>query len=219
MQVERRTSPALETLYHFYNDEANLFVTVTMCPVQERDRVFNQIVSNKAWYWGRFAASERDTYMLQRLTVEQIMREDFERTCGKRFPASPTYFYIYPHSDARRLRSDLDRRSEFDGPKTVMLRFELSDLYDTSSITFTLEDSFQSYKHILCSRGMPVRRGGKDLKCTECQGRLFRIGELHTVYARRANDDGIYFEAQVWDPSVLERIKRGSEFRIWPLHT
>lgn len=219
MQVERSTPPALDTLYHFYSDEANLFVTVTMYPVQDRDHVFNQIVGNKAWYWGRFAKSERDAYMLQRITVEQIMREEFEQICGKRFPSSPIYFYIYPHSNAGRVQSDLDRRAEFDGRKAVMLQFQMSDLSDTSSITFTLEDSFQSYKQILHDRGMPVLRGGKDLKCEECQGRLFRIRELQTVYARHADDDGIYFEAQVWDPSVLDPIKRGSEFRIMPLYT
>jgi hypothetical protein len=212
MRAGRPVPDALDTLYHFYNDETRLFITVTMYPPEDRGAVLDQIVENRAWYWGRFSRRERAAYMLGRETVEGMMRSEFERYCGKPCSSCPIYFYIYPHSDLPRLREKLGTRRGFE-PDTMMLRFQLGDLSDTSSITFTLEDSFQSYRKELQKRGIPVRTGGDAPKCPECQGRLFRIGDLRSVYEKHSSDGGIYFEVQVWDSSVLERIRTRSEFR------
>jgi hypothetical protein len=213
MQIGKQVLDRLNTLYHFYNNEAMLFRTVTMYSTQERDRVLDQIVANRAWYWGRFSKTERAAYMLGRETVEQMMRTEFERYYEKPCSSSPIYFYIYPRSDERSLRDTLDQRSEFE-QETMMLRFQLRDLLDTTAITFTLEDSFKSYRQVLQRRGIPVRTGEDKPTCPECQGRLFHIRELRSVFEKHSNDEGIYFEAQVWDASVLERVKNGSQFRI-----
>jgi hypothetical protein len=197
----------LSTLFHFYNDDRNLFRTVTMYSGQERDRVLDQIVSNRAWYWGRFAKSERVLYMLQRETVEKLMRAEFERKFWKLPFASPVYFYIYPHLDLQRLLDELDHRARFDEQKTKILTFQLNELLNTKSVSFTLEDSFQSYKLVLRSQGIPVRTGRPELKCAECQGRIFYIEQLQAVYAKHHGDQGVYFEVQVWDGETLEPAK------------
>jgi hypothetical protein len=196
-------SDGLGTMVHFYNDDEFLFRTVTMCPHEERERIFDRLVEAGSWYYGRYSKSERDAYMLQRTTVEDLMHSEFEKRFWPTPGKVPVYFYIYPHLDVKELQAKLDRRKQLGEASTRFLLFRLVGLPSTRFISFTLQDSLQSYRHILQDRRIPVRETPLKLRCAQCQGRIFPIDELKRIHAKHCGEPELYFEVQVWDPTIL----------------
>jgi hypothetical protein len=198
----------LSTLVHFYNDERFLFVTVTMYLGQERDRALDELVRNRAWYSGRYSDSERSAYLLCRETVEQLMYAEFAQNYWKPPTTAPVYFYIYPNLESEEQHAYLEDKARSEGHNTRVMTLRLNEISHTRSISFTVEDSHQSYRKILEARGITVKGGRPSDSCAESRGKLFHVDQLESIYAKHRDHDGLYFEAQVWEPAALEPIKQ-----------
>lgn len=188
-------------MVHFYCRAAYLFRTVTMYPEIDRERVLDDIVGARSWYWGRYAPAHRQSYLKTRLFVEGRMREAFARKYWPPKHPHPVFFYLYPRLSVASIEGRLREREQLDEPHTNYLMVDLMDLSDRTHISFTLCDSHTSYREALIRQGLSAQQPAAMLAD---HGTVFHIGEIAGVYERHKGEDALYFEVQVWDPEILD---------------
>ncbi len=195
----------LQFLVHFFNDKQYLFRTITMADVSQVDDIFNEISSQKGWYWPRFAPSERHAYLKRRLFVEKALYEDYTHAYGCLKEKIPVYFYLYP-GITKQKAIELGKQRVHQGeraPHIMMVKFQ--DLDDTTNITFTLNDSHASYWKRTMEAGIECRGEGKDPVVLPDHNKIFpfsMIEQIHQMYRAQP----ISYEIQIWDYQLLEKL-------------
>lgn len=202
------SSPNLTVMVHFYNNTAYLFRTVTMYPDVEQERVLDDIVTAKSWHWGRYSSGHRQSYLKTRVFVENCMREAFTRAYWPLKASRPVFFYLYPKLSVAFIEERLRQREQLDEPHTEYLLIDLTELSDTTHISFTLCDSHTSYRETLIRQGLSAEKPAAALADHET---VFHIQEIVDLYQRHKGEDDLYFEVQVWDPEILEIWRRSHE--------
>lgn len=192
--------PNLQIMIHHYTCIEHLFTTVTMYADDERAQVCENIVKAKNWYWGRYAVDHRQDYLKKRLFVEARMHTEFSRKYWTPKIPCPVFFYLYPDLSLHAIEERLSQRQQYGEQQTKYLLIGIQDLVDTRHMSFTLCDSHRSYRKMLIQHGLST-----DTPSTPQadHGTVFHIHELAEVYARNQEEDGLYFEVQVWDPEIL----------------
>jgi hypothetical protein len=194
---------ALKYLIHYYSNEEFLFQTVTMYKAIDRNKVCDSIASSRSWYWGRFSRSDRAAYMLRRVAAEKMLRTEFENSHWPLKSKSPVYLYLIPNMSLDNVDRDLGTRKEHEEHKTKYLLFDLDRIQIRSDITFTLDDSFRSYRKKLLDQGIACRGLNGKVRELADYGRVFHIDELVAVYTRNSEVPDLRFEIQVWDREIL----------------
>lgn len=194
-------TPNLQIMLHHYSCAEHLFKTITMYADDERERIFDDIVTTKNWYWGRYAPENRQSYMETRLFVEARMYDAFSHKYWTPKQPRPVFFYIFPDLSLPAIEERLHQRQQYDELNTKYLLVDIQDLVNTTHISFTLCDSHQSYREALIQQGLSA---DESTTSHADHGTVFHIYELAEVYARNEAEDGLYFEVQVWDPDILE---------------
>lgn len=197
--------PNLQVMLHHYSRVEYLFTTVTMYADDERERMLDDIVATKTWYWGRYAPDNRRYYMQERLFVEARMYEAFSRKYWPPKQRCPVFFYLFPNLSLPIIEERLRQRCQYDEPDTKYLFVDLQDLVDTTHMSFTLCDSHRSYRTALVQQGLLF--GDESSTPLADHGTVFHIQEIAEVYARHEEEDDLYFEVQVWDPEILDHWK------------
>ena len=196
--------PNLQVMVHHYSCAEHLFKTITMYADDERERVFDNIVKTKSWYWGRYAPEHRQMYLKERLFVDTYMFDTFSTKYWTPKGTCPVFFYLFPDLSLHTIEERLRQRQQHDEPDTKYLLIDIQNLADTTHISFTLGDSHQSYRNVMMRHGFSK---DESLKTLADQGNIFHIHELAEMYARNKNEEGLYFEVQVWDTEILEQWK------------
>lgn len=194
---------AMRQLIHFYSNEEYLFQTVTMYSKDEREMIFDSIVRTGSWYWGRFSASDRGAYMERREAVEKMLSAEFENSHWRLSSEHPVYLYLIPNLSLERTEAELRIREEYQENRTKYLLFDLDKITDHSDITFTVDDSFRSYRKKLLDQGIACRELANTSAELIDYGRIFHIDELACVYERNAGIPDVRFEVQVWNKNML----------------
>jgi hypothetical protein len=198
-------TPNLQVMLHHYSCVEHLFKTITMYADDERERILDEIVMAKSWYWGRYAASERQTYLKKRLFVDARMYEAFSAKYGTPKNTCPVFFYLFPNLSLDTIEERLRQRQQYAELHTKYLLIHIPDLADTTHISFTLSDSHHSYRDAQIQRGFS---SDESTNMLADQGNIFHIREIAEVYARNKEEDGLYFEVQVWDTEILEQWRK-----------
>jgi hypothetical protein len=195
-------TPNLRIMLHHYSRPEHLFRTVTMYADDERERICDAIAATRTWYWGRHARENRRYYLQERLFVEARMVEAFSAKYGPPKGRHPVFFYLYPSLSLPIIEERLRQRRQYDESETNYLLVDLQELADTTQISFTLCDSHRSYRAAMVRQGL--LSGDASLAPPADHGTVFHIRELAEVYARHQGEDDLYFEVQVWDPTILD---------------
>jgi hypothetical protein len=196
-------------MVHFFTSAYHLFRTVTMYPCDEngrildQDRILDEVMESSPWFGGRFARGHRETYMETRRRVEARMYEEFSAKYREPKTSHPVFFYIRPNMTVERLERELAHRRELGETKTSYLLIDLANLPETGQISFTVFDSHRSYRMNGANAQSPV----SDRQNADA-GRIFHIREIADVYERNRSVGDLSFEVQVWDPSILEAVRR-----------
>lgn len=196
---------ALKYLVHFYSDWNYIFKTVTMYEEQERANVLSSIVKNKSWFWGRFSEEDRKNYMRRRAAVEEMLYSDFQDKYWKLKERIPIYLYLIPNMTIKEIDTELQKRQEHDEDDTKYIVIELAKIEKRANITFTLNDSFRSYRKRLQERGIPCRKIINKFAELEDYGKVFHIDEIEKVHIIYRDVVNLRYEVQVWDPNVLHQ--------------
>ena len=194
-------TPNLQIMLHHYHCVEHLFKTISMVTDDERDTILDNIVTAKGWYWGRFAPGHRQSYLKKRRLVEAHMYDTFSTKYWMPKQTCPVFFYLFPELSLSKIEERLRQRQQHDELDTKYLLIDIRDLVDTTHISFTLGDSHRSYRDILIQHGFSSE---EPPKIRADYGNIFHIHEIAEVYARNNDEDGLYFEVQVWDPEILE---------------
>jgi hypothetical protein len=195
----------LQFLVHFFNDREYLFKTITMAGVSEMDEICNKISSQKGWYWGRYAQSERDDYLKRRLFVEKELYEGYTQEYGRLKEKIPVYFYLYPGITKQKAVQLGQQRTRHDETEPQILMVEIQDILDTRNMTFTLNDSHTSYWKKAMESGIKCRGDGNGPVVLQDHNKVFpfsMIEQIHRKYKAR----GVSYEIQIWDYQLLENL-------------
>jgi hypothetical protein len=138
--------------------------------------------------------------MKKRLLVESLMRNEFEEKYTAPRNASPVFFYIRPNLSISAIQDGLRKRQALGERNTRYLLVDLNDIHQTSQISFTVQDSHQSYRRALSDAGF---NNHQTVQNSRDDGRVFHIDEIEDVYARHSDEQEIYFEVQIWDRQIL----------------
>jgi hypothetical protein len=194
-----------EKMIHFYNDEKYLFKTVSMYNENDRDQIFDRIVENKSWYWGRFQKSERKGYISRRIKVENMLYEEFSENYWRLKEKIPVFFYLIPNLSISEIESDLLERENCGEAPTKYKIVELGKIRKNKNVTFTIRDSHRSYKQKLNELNLHVKGAvhGEELKD---YGRIFPIDEIDWVHEKYESVKEIKYEVQIWDRELLHSL-------------
>ena len=207
-------------IVHFFNDKTHLFKTVTMYPDGERDSIYNRIVHNAQWNCWRFHEFHRKNYMACRVAVESMMYNDFTSQYWPLKFEQPIYFDTLYENSLERVKSEIHTTS--DEYSTKCLVVALDALPDSSNITFTVDDSFKSYRSRLKSGGLPYHFMRKEPPNIADYGKTFPITELRGIQRKYAHVEDLKFEIQHWDPTTCKtflehNLSKNSDLcRIYP---
>lgn len=171
--------------------------------ILDQDRILDEVMQHCPWFGGRFAPGHRETYMETRRRVETQMYEEFAARYRQPKTRHPVFFSIRPSMTVEGLERELAHRRELGETKTSYLLLDLADLPDTSEISFTVFDSHRSYR----MNGARATSPGSDRRNADV-GRIFHVREIADVFERNRSIEDLSFEVQVWDPSVLEAVRR-----------
>ncbi len=198
------TGPNIHIMVHHYCSEEFLFQTITMYDEDERERVYQEIVENKNWYWGRFKDGHRAAYMKKRIMAKSQMYRDFSEKYWSPKERCPVYFYLYPDFSKTVIEQRLLDRHERDEPHTKYLLVDTRDLDDVTNISFTISDSLTSYKRKLIRQGAEYN-GSIPITEYVDHGTIFHIGEIAQLIEKYEDKVDLHFEVQVWDRNVLNK--------------
>ena len=195
----------VQYLIHFFTDKAHLFKTIMMAEACQIEEISDTFVSQKGWYWGRYAKSERHDYLKRRRFVENELFEGYTQVYGRLKEKVPVYFYLYPQLTTQQAIALAQERTRHEEAQPGILLIRIQDLKDITNITFTLNDSCTAYWQKIKEAGIKCRGPQPNGIILPHHNRVFpfsMIEELHRMYAKH---DMVY-EVQVWDYELLERI-------------
>lgn len=192
-----------EKMIHFYNNEKYLFKTVSMYSEDKRDQIFDSIVENKSWYWGRFQKSERNGYFNRRITVENILYQEFSKRYWQLKETIPIFFYLIPNLSISEIESNLLNRESCGEAPTKFKIVELEKVRNNKNVTFTINDSHRSYKQKLYDLNMYVKGAAATQdKEFEDYGKIFHIDEIDRIHEKYKSVEEIKYEVQIWDKEL-----------------
>lgn len=195
----------LQFLIHFFNDKEYLFKTITMAGMSQVDEICNKISSQKGWYWPRFAQSERHDYLKRRRFVEKELYEGYTQEYGSLKEKLPVYFYLYPNitkQNAIELGQQRMRHGEIE-PHILLVKIQ--DIEDTQNITFTLNDSHTAYWKKATEAGIKCRGDGNGPVVLQDHNKVLPFSMIEQIH-RKYKAQKMYYEIQIWDYQLLEKI-------------
>ncbi len=196
----------LQFLIHFFNDKAYLFRTITMADIFQVDDICDKISSQKWWFWGRFAQSERHDYLTRRLFVENELYEGYTQAYGSLKEKVPVYFYLYPNITKQKAIERGRQRTRHDEIEPHILMVKIQDIEDTQNMTFTLNDSFTAYWKKAKESGVTCRGDGKDPVVLPDHNKVFPFSMIEQIH-RKYKVQEMYYEIQIWDYQLLEKVR------------
>ena len=195
----------LQFLVHFFNDKEHLFKTIMMAEVCQIDEISDKFVSEKGWYWGRYSKSERQDYLNRRRFVERALFDEYTHEYGRLKEKVPVYFYLYPKIKMPQVVAMGQQRTKHDEVEPGILIVKIQDIEDRTNITFTLNDSCTAYWQKTIEAGINCRGPQPAGIVLQDHNKVFPFSMIETIHQKYTNRD-IYYEVQVWDYELLERI-------------
>jgi hypothetical protein len=195
----------LQYLVHFFNDREHLFKTITMAGIAPVDEICDTISSQKGWYWGRFAPSERDDYLKRRLFVERELYEAYTQEYGSLKERIPVYFYLYPNITKQQAMERGRQRTRHDETEPQILMVKIQDIEDTTNITFTLNDSFTAYWKKATESGIACRGDANIPVVLEDHNKVFPFRMIEQIH-RKYQAQEMWYEVQIWDYELLAKL-------------
>jgi hypothetical protein len=196
----------LQFLVHFFNDKEYLFKTITMADISQVDDICNRISSQKGWYWGRYAPSERHAYLKRRLFVEKQLYEGYTQAYGSLKENVPVYFYLYPNLTKQKAIQRAQQRTRHDETEPHALMVNIRDLEDTQNITFTLNDSLTAYWKKAMESGLEMRGDRNAPVVLPDHNKVFPFSMIEQIH-RKYKAQELSYEIQIWDYQLLEKIR------------
>jgi hypothetical protein len=196
----------LQYLIHFFTEKEHLFKTIMMAEACQIDEICNKFVSQKGWYWGRYAKGERADYLSRRRFVEQELFDEYTREYGTLKEKVPVYFYLYPKITIQKVIALGKQRTSHEEAEPGILLVKIQDVEDTSNITFTLNDSCTAYRQKTIEAGINCRGPRPDGTVLPDHNKVFPFSMIEEVHRKYKKQD-MYYEVQVWDYELLERIR------------
>ncbi len=195
----------LEYLIHFFTDQEHLFKTIMMADACQIDEISDKFVSQKGWYWGRYAKSERDDYLKRRQFVEKALFDEYTEEYGRLKEQVPVYFYLYPKITIQRALALAQQRTKHEEVEPGILMVNIQDLEDITNITFTLNDSCTAYWQKANAAGINQRGPQPNGIVLQDHNHVFPFSMIQEMYCKYSNQD-INYEVQVWDYELLGRV-------------
>lgn len=177
---------------------------------EEIDQITDTISDNNFWFGGRFAKGEREGYLERRYAVEQMLYDEFTSRYGTLKSKAPVYFYLIPDLNQQLIDSHLQARNQLGEKTTKYLIVDIDQLPDRSNISFTINDSFRSYRTKLVDKGIFCRPIINLFTELDDYGKVFHIDEMNQVHSKYCSIPDIRYEVQVWDPDILEDIRNNN---------
>jgi hypothetical protein len=196
----------LQFLIHFYNDKAYLFKTITMADISQVDEICDKISSQKWWFGGRYAPSERFDYLNRRLFVEKELYEGYTREYGRLKEKVPVYFYLYPNLTQQKAIERARQRTRHEEILPHILLVKIQDIEDTGNMTFTLHDSFTAYWKKVKEAGLPCRGDANVPVVLPDHNKVFPFSMIEQIHQKYKAQE-IYYEIQIWDYQLLEKLR------------
>ena len=195
----------LQYLIHFFNDKGHLFKTITMAAPSQIDEISDKFVSQKGWYWGRYAKSERSDYLKRRRFVEKELFEEYTQEYGGLKEKVPVYFYLYPRITIPKLIAMGQQRTKHEEVEPGILMVKIQDIEDIANITFTLNDSCTAYWQKTLEAGINCRGPQPAGIVLPDHNKVFPFSMIEEIHGKYRKQD-MYYEVQVWDYELLERM-------------
>jgi hypothetical protein len=195
----------LQYLIHFFTDKEHLFQTITMAAACQTDASSDKVASEKGWYWGRYAKSERYDYLIRRRFVEKQLFDGYSQAYGRLKEKVPVYFYLYPRITIQRAMALGQQRTKHGEAEPGILMLKIQDIDDITNLTFTLNDSLTAYRKKTIDSGIKCRGPQSDGIVLPDHNKVFPFSRIEEIHRKYAKQDMVY-EVQVWDYELLERI-------------
>jgi hypothetical protein len=195
----------LQYLIHFFTDKEYLFKTIMMAEACQIDEISDTFVSQKGWYWGRYAKSERQDYLNRRRFVEKELFDGYTQEYGRLKEKVPVYFYLCPKITIQKALTLAQQRTKHEEAKPGVLMVKIQDIEDITNITFTLNDSLTAYRKKIMDAGIKCRGPQPDGIVLPDHNKVFPLSRIEEIHRKYAKQDMVY-EVQVWDYELLERI-------------
>ena len=195
----------LQYLIHFFIDKEHLFKTITMAAAYQIDEICDKFASQKGWYWGRYAKSERYDYLNKRRFVEKELFDEYTQEYGRLKEKVPVYFYLYPKLTTQQAIALGQQRTKHEEVEPRILLVKIQNLDDITNITFTLNDSFTAYWQKAIEAGINCRGPQPDGIVLPDHNKVFPFSRIEEIHRKYSKQDMVY-EVQIWDYELLERI-------------
>ncbi len=101
----------------------------------------------------------------------------------------------------KRIEEESQTRAPATEYSTKCLVVALDALPEACHLTFTVNDSFRSYKHRLIRDGLPCDFIIDELTDLPEYGKIFPISELRGIQRKYAHVESLKCEVQLWDPT------------------
>jgi len=196
----------LQFLIHFFNDKQYLFKTITMAGVSQVDDICNSISSQKGWFWIRFSQSERQDYLKRRLFVERALYDDFTREYGNLKENTPVFFYLVPNITKHKALELAQQRTGHGEKEPQVLMVKITDLEDTTNITFTLNDSHTAYWKRIKEAGIAFGGEVNVPVVLPDHNKVFPFSMIEQIH-RKYQAQGMQYEIQIWDYQLLDKMR------------
>jgi hypothetical protein len=170
---------------------------------KDRNEVFKSLVNNKSWYSGRFQENDYKIYMKRRIAVEDMLFDDFQKKYWILPSKTPVYFYIIPNYSIENIFQELEERVQCGETKASFFITTLEKISNHNNISFTIHDSFRSYRERLKKKNIPVWNPSKHPDKLENYGEIFHISELNRIYEKYKELKNLRFEVQIWDINIV----------------
>ena len=197
---------ALQYLVHFFTDREHLFKTITMAEACQIDVISDKVASQKGWYWGRYAKSDRHDYLNRRRFVEKALFDEYTREYGRLKEKVPVYFYLYPGITLEKAIALGRQRTKHEEAEPGILMVKIQDIEDITNITFTLNDSLTAYRKKTLDAGIKCRGPQPGGIVLPDHNKVFPFAMIAEIHGKYTKQDMVY-EVQVWDYELLERIR------------
>ena len=198
--------PDLQFLVHFFNDREHLFKTITMSDTSQVEAICDQSASQKWWFWGRYAPTERKAYLARRLFVEKQLYDGYTQAYGCLKERVPVYFYIYPGITLEEVLEKSRQRTQHEEIQPHVLVVRIQDIPATSNLTFTLNDSMYSYWKKAVEAGLEIRGDPAEHVVLPDHNQVFPFSRLEQIH-QKYKAQRISYEVQVWDYQLLEKLR------------
>jgi len=188
-----------DTLVHYYTNEDHIFRTITSYQEHELDTVLDNISDENTWWGNRYSRKERHGYLSDRRMTEARLYEEFIKKGGKVLLNPPVYFYL-----------TAKKKHELEGKYAhcKYIKYPLSELADSDSVSFTVYDSMWSFSFEFFRKGLSEFDPREVCEELPLNGQVFPIREFPAVYEESLKYQKRSFEVQIWDKSIVDEIIR-----------